>query len=171
MFLIITFILLKIRRKLSVLTFTTLWKNHVGRDYVCNQTVFSDQCAMRMGKSLEDSGLSLVKFNLKRCIDYDHHKFGNYKPGHIRSAQQLANVFYRNPTLLGTNVKKQIFTGSIDDNLSSFKNKKGLIFIMNGWGSTDHIDLWDGTKMQMKGASNTADYRKRGKQTWFWELK
>jgi hypothetical protein len=41
---------------------------------------------------------------------------------------------------------------------------------MNSWGSPDHIDVWDGINMQMKGSSDTTDYRKRGKQVWFWEL-
>jgi len=27
-------------------------------------------------------------------------------------------------------------------------NKKGFIFIFNGWGSGDHIDLWDGTELR-----------------------
>lgn len=149
--------------------FATLWKNHVGRSYVCDQALFGNQCAMRMGKALEDSGVSLSGKNLKRCSNYSN-KFKNHNPGHIRSAQQLANVFYHNSLLLGTGVKKLIFNGTIDDNLSSFKNKKGMIFIMNGWDQTDHIDLWDGVLMRLKGAYNTADYRKRGKQVWFWEL-
>jgi hypothetical protein len=153
-----------------MVTFAKLWKNHVGRSYVCDQTVFGNQCAMRMGKALEDSGISLTGYGLKRCTTYSS-KFKSHNPGHVRSAQDLANVFYRNPKLLGAGVRKQIFTGSIDDNLSSFKGKKGMVFIMNGWGSTDHIDLWDGTTMQMKGSSNTTSYRKRGKYTWFWELK
>jgi len=152
-----------------MIKFSILWKNHVGRGYVCDQTVFGNQCAMRMGKALEDSGVSLKGKNLKRCPHYSK-KFKDHKPGHIRSAQQLANIFYRNPSLLGADVKKKILNGSVDDNLDSFKNKKGMLFIMNGWDKTDHIDLWDGSLMKMKGASNTLDYRKRGKQVWFWEL-
>lgn len=150
-------------------SFSTLWKNHTGRGYVCDQDVFGNQCAMRMGKALEDSGISLVSKNLKRCSNYSK-KFKNHEPGHIRSAQELANVFYHHPTLLGTGVKKLILDGTIDDNISSFKQKKGMVFIMNGWSNTDHIDLWNGILMQMKGSSDTAGYRKRGKQVWFWEL-
>jgi hypothetical protein len=150
--------------------FQTLWKNHIGRGYVCDQTVFGNQCAMRMGKSLEDSGVSLANKALKRCSSYST-KFKHHSPGHVRSAQELANVFYRNPKLLGAGVKKLILDGSINDNMSSFTHKKGMVFIMNGWGNTDHIDLWDGYLMQMKGSSNTISYRLRGKQVWFWELK
>ena len=149
--------------------FEKLWKNHVGRGYVCDDVVFGNQCAMRMGVSLEDSGISLADTGLKRCTDYSR-KFKEHKPGHIRSAQELANVFYRNPKLLGSAVKKQILTGSIKDNMSSFKGKKGMVFIMNGWGSTDHIDLWDGVKTEMVGASHTASYMSTGEQVWFWEI-
>lgn len=151
-------------------SFATLWKSHVGRGYVCDRGEFGNQCAMRMGKALEDNGVSLVTHGLKRCTGYST-KFKSHSPGHIRSAQELANVFYTTPSLLGAGVKKQIFNGTIDDNLKSFTKKKGMIFIMNGWGSTDHIDLWDGLLMQFRGASNSLDYRKRGKQVWFWELK
>ena len=150
--------------------FATLWKNHEGRGYVCDEVEFGNQCAMRMGQSLEDSGISLATKSLKRCSGYST-KFKDHKPGHIRSAQELANVFYHTPSLLGAGVKKQIFDGSIDDNIKSFNNKKGMVFIMNGWGNTDHIDLWDGITMQMIGSSNTIGYRKRGKQVWFWEIK
>jgi hypothetical protein len=152
-----------------MVAFSNLWKNHVGRGYVCDQATFRNQCAMRMGESLEKSGISLKGKIVKRCTTYSS-KFKDHGPGHIRSAQELANVFYRSPKLLGGKVRKQIFDGSIDDNLAALKDKKGMVFIMNGWGGTDHIDLWDGTTMQMKGSADTADYRKRGKQVWFWEL-
>lgn len=121
-------------------TFSTLWANHVGRGYVCDREIFGNQCAMRMGKALEDSGISLKGVTLKRCSGFSS-KFSSHKPGHIRSAQELANVFYRKPGLLGEGVKKAIFHGSIDNNIKSFRKKRGMVFIMNGWGNTDHIDL------------------------------
>jgi len=152
-------------------SFQRLWKNHPGRDFVCDETVFQNQCAMRMGKALENSGIDLKNSKLKRCTDYDAGKFKDHKPGHIRSAQDLANVFYRNPKLLGSQVRKKILSGSINKNLKLLKNKNGLIFIRNGWGSTDHIDLWNGTKLQLKGSADTLTYRKVGEQLYFWELK
>jgi len=75
-----------------------------------------------MGKALEDSGVSLRGRNLKRCSS-SAAKFKHHEPGHVRSAQELANVFYRSPALLGTGVKKLIFNGTINDNLGSLKNK------------------------------------------------
>ncbi|MCF6189478.1 MAG: type VI secretion system amidase effector protein Tae4 [Cocleimonas sp.] len=107
---------------------------------------------------------------VKRCSGYSS-QFKDHKPGHVRSAQELANVFYRTPSLLGNGVTKKIFKGSINDNLKSFKDKKGMVFIMNGWGSTDHIDLWNGESMTLRGASNTNSYLKVGREVWLWELK
>lgn len=150
--------------------FKTLWDNHVGVGYVCDRTIFRNQCAMRMGQALADSGITLEGKNLRRCADYSS-KFSDHEPGHIRSAQQLANVFYRNPRLLGAKVKHSIFNGSINKNLGAFRGKKGMIFIKNGWGNTDHIDLWDGTTMKMKGTDNAYVYRRKGEQVWFWEIK
>jgi len=148
-------------------TFSTLWINHVGRDFVCDSDIFPNQCAMRMGKALEDSGVFIG--GVKRCSGYSS-KFKDHKPGHVRSAQELANVFYRTPNLLGNGVTKKIFKGSINDNLKSFKDKKGMVFIMNGWGSTDHIDLWNGESMLLRGASGNS-YLKVGREVWLWELK
>jgi len=150
--------------------FSAIWKNHVGRGYVCDQATFGNQCAMRMAKALEDSNVLISKIKLKRCHHYSN-KFKSHSPGHVRSAQELANVFYRKPKLLGVGVKLETFNGSINKNLSSFKNKKGMVFIMNGWGNTDHIDVWDGIKLKMKGSADTQGYMKRGKQVWFWELR
>lgn len=36
---------------------------------------------------------------------------------------------------------------------------------MNGWGTTDHIDVWNGKTM--KGGS--ADWVNKGDEVWFWE--
>ncbi|MGQ3284175.1 T6SS effector amidase Tae4 family protein [Bosea sp. (in: a-proteobacteria)] len=152
-----------------MVAFRTLWDNHVGRGHVCDTTDFGNQCAMRMGQALEDSGIKLAGYPLKRCTTYSR-KYRDHKPGHIRAAQDLANVFYRNPKLLGPMVKRHILTGSMNDNLNTFARKCGMVFIMNGWGNTDHIDVWDGNIELMKGSADTAEYRKRGKQVWFWEM-
>lgn len=149
--------------------FTNLWNNHVGLSNVCDESEFGNQCAMRMGKALEDSGVILVGESLKRCFHYSTN-FISHSPGHIRSAQELANVFYHRPKLLGTGVKIETKDGSINDNLPVFIQRRGMVFIMNGWGKTDHIDVWDGNSMNMKGSGDTADYRSRGKQVWFWEI-
>lgn len=37
---------------------------------------------------------------------------------------------------------------------------------MNGWGATDHIDIWDGK--DLKGS--TPQYFSLGESVWFWKL-
>lgn len=93
-----------------------------------DQKEFGNQCAMRMGKALEDSGVTLANAGLKRCSDYSK-AFKDHKPGHVRSAQDLANVFYRHQQLLGANVKKLIVDGSINDNLKSTYTKDSGVTI------------------------------------------
>lgn len=56
-------------------------------------------------------------------------------------------------------------------NMKELKNKKGMIFIMNGWGSTDHIDVWKGDGKKT-GTLNgwRASYFGVGQQVWLWEF-
>jgi hypothetical protein len=89
---------------------------------------------------------------------------------HILRAQQFANALDRNPALLGSGVRTSKMRGSVNSNLAAFTRKKGVVFIKDGWGSTDHIDLWDGHQTLMKGSSNTTDYMGRGSEVWFWEM-
>jgi hypothetical protein len=152
-----------------MVAFETLWQNHVGRSYVCDQNTFGNQCAMRMGQALEKSGISLAAHNLRRCRTYSS-TFKDHNPGHILAAQDLANVFYRQPSLLGAKVKRHVLNGTINANIKVFLRKRGMVFIMNGWGNTDHIDVWDGLIQTMKGSPDTDGYRMAGKQVWFWEM-
>ena len=81
-------------------------------------------------------------------------------PRHILAAQELANWVSKNDKLFGKAEKFKKVTSS------DFKGKKGIVFIMNGWGATDHIDVWNGN--MMKGGSPV--YFSLGKEVWFWEL-
>lgn len=54
---------------------------------------------MRVGGTLRGMGGTLT--GLKTCVDYDRNKYKSHKPGHIRSAQELANYFYRKPKAHG----------------------------------------------------------------------
>lgn len=147
-------------------SFSTLWRNHAGSGYVCDQSVFANQCAMRMGQALDDSNVDFPRTGLRTCVGYNRSRFADHAPGHIRSAQQLANVFKNNPTLLGGTTTYQKFSGTMNDNLSTLKNVNGMIFILNGWDSTDHIDLWNGTSL--KGGNSS--YFGRGAEVWFWNI-
>lgn len=146
--------------------FTSLWSNHPAKAHVCDASVFSNQCAMRMGVALRRSGVSLV--GLKTCVDYSS-KFKTHKPGHVRSSQELANYFYRKPKAHGLGAASfKVYTGSIQANLGELKDGKGMLFIMNGWGRTDHIDVWkgNGTTGVLKGGDSS--YFGAGTHVWFW---
>ncbi len=77
------------------------------------------------------------------------------------SAQELANWIDKNPSTFG---KTKKYTKKVAS--SYFVGKKGIVFIMNGWGSTDHIDIWDGS--DMKGGQQ--QYFSLGEEVWFWQL-
>jgi hypothetical protein len=137
----------------------TIWGNHPYPDSPCSTKHFGNQCAIRMGVALEKSGIDTKSFDNmypnRRC-----YKGLAHNPKHILAAQELANWISRNETIFGK-VKKFGKVTSAD-----FIGKKGIIFIMNGWGATDHIDIWDGT--DMKGGSPF--YFSLGEQVWFWKL-
>jgi hypothetical protein len=112
-----------------------------------------------MGVALEASGVDTSSFDTmypgRRC-----YPGLNHSPKHILAAQELANWIKSKPTLFGTvSVFKSVTS-------ADFVNKKGIIFIKNGWGSTDHIDVWDGS--DMKGGS--PQYFALGEEIWFWPL-
>ncbi len=149
-------------------SFETLWNAHPGRGYVCDTAAFANQCAMRMGTALRACGVDLS--GLATCVGYSR-KYATHAPGHVRGAQDIANRFYRKPTAHGLGATKfHQLTGTIDANIALLKSRNGMIFIMNGWGSTDHIDLWrgNGSKGDMKGGDPS--YFSVGAQIWFWEF-
>lgn len=149
--------------------FSDLWKHHPGRGYVCDTNVFANQCAMRVGVALRALNVDLS--GLKTCVGYDSSKFADHAPGHIRSAQQLANHFYRKPAAHSLGAKSfKIYEGSIGKNIAKLKDLNGMIFIMNGWGSTDHIDVWKGNGATGSLKGGYPEYLNVGEQVWFWEF-
>ena len=136
------------------LDFKKLWANHPGRTFPCDRSTFENQCAIRMGVALEKTGIDTSSFDTlypkRRCW------FG-HTPGHILAAQELANWIDKNPALFGT--KQDIKPGH-------YPTQSGIIFIKDGWGTTDHIDIWNGSKL--KGGN--PDYINKGKEVWFWKI-
>jgi hypothetical protein len=113
-----------------------------------------------MGVSLEASGIDISSFDKmypqRRCYPGLKHT-----PRHILAAQELANwIDSASCTFVGN---KQVLK---NDALSVLKDKKGIVFIMNGWGNTDHIDLWDGEYLK----AGDPDWLNLGEQIWFWEM-
>ena len=84
-----------------------------------------------------------------------------HSPKHILAAQELAN-WIRTETKLFGEVKIQKKVSKKD-----FVGKKGIVFIKNGWGAMDHIDVWNG--VEMKGGRT--NYFGLGQEVWLWEAK
>lgn len=140
--------------------FHSLWRHHPYPDSPCDRETFRNQCAIRMGVALEKAGVDTSSFDAmypdRRCYPGFEHA-----PRHILAAQELANWIKGNPNVFGR-AEKHVRTTSED-----FAGRKGIVFIKNGWGATDHIDLWNGSMMR----GGFANYFSLGKEVWFWELK
>lgn len=149
--------------------FETLWAAHPGGDPACDKDDFVNQCAIRMSKSLNENGIDLQ--GLRTCLSYDSIKYAAHAPGHVLSAQELANHFYGadRAKMVGAS-SFHLYPGSINDNMDKLKNRKGMIFIEDGWGTTDHIDLWrgDGESGTLRGGANS--YFGFGKKIWLWNF-
>jgi hypothetical protein len=145
---------------MSKVSFYKLWENHPYPDSPCDEETFRNQCAIRMGVALEKSGVDTSSFDVmypnRRC-----YPGFNHSPKHILAAQELANWMKSKKSIFG-NV-------SIYKNVTNtkFKGQKGVVFIKNGWESTDHIDVWNG--ISLKGGF--ASYFGLGKEVWFWDFK
>lgn len=109
--------------------------------------------------ALEKSGVDTSGFDQmypkRRC-----YPGFNHSPKHILAAQELADWLRTRTDLVGeVKTYKNVTSGH-------FGGKKGIVFVRNGWGPTDHIDLWNGT--EMKGGDPS--YFSLGKEVWFWNL-
>ncbi len=144
--------------------FSDLWTHHPYPNNPCDTTAFPNQCAIRMTVALHGAGINTRQLAAVRCWH------GHTDPSHILRAQEFANSLARIPQILGAGVRVAKYTGSINDNLTAFTNSQGVVFIKNGWGATDHIDLWDGVTQVMRGSSDTVDYMARGQQVWLWKM-
>jgi hypothetical protein len=140
--------------RVPTVTYLQIWNKHPYPDTPCDTELFPNQCAIRMGVALREAGVSLASFKGVKC-------WASHSPKHILRAQQLADWMATQTTTFG---KVQKFKKSVTS--SDFSGKTGLVFIQDGWGPTDHIDVWNGA--ELKGGSPS--YFARGKQVWFWEL-
>lgn len=143
--------------------FQKLWDNHPYPDAPCDTTLFPNQCAIRMTVALEGAGVDTSSFDSlfprRRCASA-YPALKSHKPGHILAAQQLADWLRKQEAVVGkASVHKKVSS-------TDFQGKKGVVFIKNGWGATDHIDVWNGS--MLKGGA--LDYFSRGQEVWFWEL-
>ncbi len=143
---------------MNISLFDQLWANHPQDDFPCDRTTFRNQCAIRMSVAFDRSGVNTSTFDKmypnRRC-----YPGFNHSPKHILAAQELANWIKREVTLFGD---VEIIKNA---NRSHFSGRKGIVFIKDGWGATDHIDVWNGIAMQ----GGSVNYLSRGKEIWFWE--
>jgi hypothetical protein len=140
------------------------WHNHPGRKNVCDETLFVNQCAIRMGQALELSGIVMTQDRrvLRRCTTeyraFKHHKEGLVK-GHVLAAQELANWIKSETSVFGRR--------SVVHSQEEINGRSGVIFFRDGWGATDHIDVWDGESLVGGFPSYfDADF----KELWFWDV-
>ena len=140
---------------MATVTYQQIWNHHPYPNSPCDTTLFVNQCAIRMGVALAGAGVNMASFHGAKCWVKDH------SPKHILRAQELANWMTTQTVTFG-NVTK--YTTKVTS--GDFAAKTGLVFIKDGWGATDHIDVWNGTSMKAGDSS----YFALGKQVWFWPL-
>ena len=132
--------------------FRILWFCHPQFMDLCNHI---NQCAIRMGTTFHRAEIDMSSYEGVRCWEANH-KGKN----HTLRAQELADWISKQHNLFGTK------TVTKNAKSSDFKNRQGLVFFIDGWGATDHIDLWNGTEM----AAGYPNYFSKAKEVWFWDL-
>ena len=144
-------------------SFEQLWSNlPSGSQFPCDQSKYGNQCAIRMSVALQQAGVDVKNCPAVKC---DYHLNEHKSIKHFLRAQELANWFKRS----GLFGKTHEYTRTELNRLGAqtvFQNRKGIIFIQDGWGPTDHIDLWNGRIIKNGGA----DYLDKGISLWFWDI-
>ena len=118
-----------------------------------------------MGTALElsDISLSTNRKILRRCSSeygntYKDHKHGKIK-GHVLAAQELANWIKTQHGIFG---ERHVFSTK-----EEVIGRTGVIFFRDGWGTTDHIDVWNGQSL-VGGFDSYFD--SDFKELWFWDV-
>lgn len=142
---------------MPILQFSKLWDIHPYPDNPCD-SVFENQCAIRMGVTLQSLGLTV--WGVARC-------WFRHNPKHILRAQELADALLKKEEYVGRVTKYTKYTSlKVPVKWEQFAGRRGIVFIKDGWGPTDHIDLWNGSRLR----GGDLSYFARGKEVWFWEL-
>lgn len=139
-----------------MVSFFNLWHNHPGYDRPCLDG-YEDQCAIRMSVALRNVDVDLASFEGVRCSGK------RCSDRHVLRAEELAN-WLAQTTEVG---RLKRYYGK--KHPSEFYGKRGILFIKDGWGGGDHIDLWEGMLTKTLKAGRY-DWLTRGRQTWLWSM-
>lgn len=140
---------------MASLNFQQLWDNHPYPAKPCSADYFSNQCAIRMGVAMAGAGANLAGFGGAKCYPSLKHS-----PRHVLRAEELSNWLLTQKGLVGPVSKRKNVVSN------DFAGKKGIVFVKDGWGAGDHIDLWNGLSLK----AGQLDYFALGKEVWFWDL-
>lgn len=165
--------------------FRKLWDSHPGDAKPCvgshGKPYGDNQCAITMSVAFHGAGIDLTPHHWQTYTGPNGKsrqvsecskgaKYFNHDPAHIRGAHAFANMLFNTPTLIDAGVFSRVATGNTAALDRMMEGKAGIFFVLNGWGTTDHIDLWDdrgGNKLVRRGSDS---YRKRGDEIWFWDM-
>lgn len=145
-------------------TFAQLWAAHPAHHGIespcCNpagEPHFENQCAIKMGLTLQHAGVDLSTYPKAKCCWFDHAE------KHVLRAEELAAWLKNRPEMFG---KMQRLKHT---SVTAFSGKSGIVMCRNFWGKGmqgDHLDLWDGSQF----ADGETDYFERSQEVWFWAI-
>ena len=155
---------------------STLWLRYPKSDAPCstkNKKNFTNQCAIRLGVCLQNSGFNTDRLEIEKCW------FHPAKDGHTLRARELARALSRGK-VPGVGKREEHIDGV--EGFRSIFNRTGIVYFKDWWedqpGSRggDHIDLWYGNKTKSHELPNPQEYRpgdgweyEKG-QVWFWPV-
>ena len=136
-----------------VVSFHALWSAYPSFEDPCDKKRYHDQCAIRVGVALVNSGASLASFTGERCGIKEH------TPQHLLRAHEIAAWLDTRP-LTGILQPRVLKGADCSDWQNKIRGRTGVIFFSHYWslpGQTarigDHIDLWNGTRLTMSWAT------------------
>ena len=145
-------------------TFAQLWAAHPANNFVespwCNDAGvpnFENQCAIKMGVTLQRAGVDLSSYPKTKCCWFGHAE------KHTLRAEELAAWLKNRPEQFGK-VERTRHTS-----VAAFLGRQGIVMCRNFWGKGmqgDHLDLWNGSQF----ADGDDNYFERSQEVWFWAI-
>ncbi len=146
------------------------YADYAGMPKPCINPRALNQCAVRMSTALARCGFPIHAFPDRRRI----HRPANCRiqVPHVLGAQELEE-FLR--TRMPVSKEYRRYGGGLSRAFDELRNRKGIVFFDRVNGRTDHIDLFDGERIQNEvlygtANANTASYFERAKRITFFPL-